>query len=115
MKIKNLINPDERHVHVGSRTVVIAQDIVLLHAEINYTLLFLANGQKIVVSCNLGKLQDRLIVHKTFIRLNRKTIVNSNFVTNYNKDSLKINGTIVKISRRRKDIISLHFKNSENL
>lgn len=108
------MNQDKRVIHIGARTEVIAQDIVLMQAILNYTQLFLSNGKIILVSYHLGKLQHRLIKHNSFIRPNRNTIVNLNFVTNYNENFIKINDTIVQISRRRKDIVSDYFKDFKN-
>lgn len=112
---KKLISKETPLVHIGSRKIVLAQDIILLQAEINYTFLYLSNGQKIIVSYNLGKLQERLNIHQAFIRPNRNTIVNLNFVTKYNENFLNINGTTVHISRRRKDFVSVYFKEFQNL
>jgi DNA-binding LytR/AlgR family response regulator len=114
MKNTKLINRDIPLVHIGSRKIVLAEDIILLQAEINYTNLYLSNGQKIIVSYNLGKLQERLNIHRSFIRPNRNTIVNLNFVTKYNENFLNINGTTVPISRRRKDFVSVYFKKFQN-
>ncbi len=115
MKNKKLISKETPLVNIGSRKLVLAQDIILLQAEINYTYLYLSDGQKIIVSYNLGKLQDRLHIHQAFIRPNRNTIVNLNFVTKYNENFLNINGTTVHISRRRKDFVSVYFKEFQNL
>lgn len=115
MKTKKLISLETPLVHIGSRKFVVAQDIVLLQAEINYTFLYFSNGQKIIVSCHLGKLEERLNDYQAFIRPNRNTIVNLNFVTNYNENFLNINGTTVHISRRRKDLVSVYFKEYQNL
>lgn len=114
MKNKRLISKETPLVHVGSRKLILAQDIILLQAEINYTYLFLSDGQKIIVSYNLGKLQERLNIHQAFIRPNRNTIVNLNFVTKYNENFLNINGTTVHISRRRKELVSVYFAKFQN-
>jgi two-component system LytT family response regulator len=92
-------------VHVGSRTHLISSDIVLLVADINYTSLYLSNGEKLLVSYNLGKLQERLSSHKTFIRPNRNTIVNMDYVTDFDLNFIQINQKNVLISRRRKENI----------
>ncbi|SOE23045.1 LytTr DNA-binding domain-containing protein [Spirosomataceae bacterium TFI 002] len=102
---------DRRVIHIGARTEVIAQDIILMQAEINYTLLTLTSGPQIVVAYHLGKLQERLLDHQTFIRPNRNTIINLNFVTNYDEECISINDRKIQISRRRKETISLNIEN----
>lgn len=99
-----------RLIDIGSRTKLLRTQIVLLEANINYTLLYLADGQKIIVSYHLGKLQKRLSDFNEFIRPNRNIIVNMNYVTNYDTTSLNIIKRKVLISRRRKDYISLFFQ-----
>lgn len=115
MKTNKITSLETPLVHIGSRKIVLAQDIVLLQAEINYTFLYLSNGQKIVVSYHLGKLQERLNIYQAFIRPNRNTIVNLNFVTTYNENFLKINDTTIQISRRRKELVSDYYKEFQNL
>lgn len=98
-------------VHVGSRTELFAQDIVLLEASINYTLLYLANGEKLVVSYHLGKLHERLGEFSSFIRPNRNMVVNMHFLMAYTSDSLNINQRTVTISRRRKEVVFDYIQN----
>ena len=88
-------------IHIGSRTQIMASEIVMLEAEINYTRLFLNNGKNIVVSYHLGKLAERLANHESFVRPNRNTIVNLSFLTHYCISSLTIKQKAVAISRRR--------------
>lgn len=101
-------------VDVGSRTKLFAQEIVFLEASSNYTLLYLADGQKLVVSYHLGKLHERLLEYNCFIRPNRNIIVNMNFLMSYTADSLHINQRTINISRRRKEMVFEHIKNSLN-
>ena len=98
-------NDFESIVNVGSRTFLHANDIVMMVAEINYTTLFLSNGNKLLVSYHLGKLHERLINYPSFIRPNRNTIINTNHLEDFGIDTLKINGHIIKVSRRRKEAI----------
>ncbi len=88
-------------VHVGSRTHLDVSEIVMLEAEINYTRLYLNNGEKLLVSYHLGKLAGRLAKHESFVRLNRNTIVNLSFLTHYCNGSVVIKQKAVAISRRR--------------
>ncbi len=99
-------------VDVGGRTKLFVQDIVFLEASGNYTLLYLAEGQKLVVSYHLGKLQQRLLGYNSFIRPNRNIIVNMDFLMSYTADSMHFNQRTINISRRRKEMVSKQIKNS---
>lgn len=115
MKTRILISNQKPIAKIGKKQLIFAHDIILLQAEINYTYLFLADGQKIIVSYHLGKLQEKLSHFQTFIRPNRHTIVNLNFVTSLNANSLEINGTTISISRRRKEFFFDSFKEFKSL
>ena len=92
-------------IHVGLRTHLEASNIVMLEANINYTFLYLVDGQKIIVPYHLKKLSKRLVMHKSFVRPNKSAIVNLQFLTEYNDNSLTINQETIRISRRRKEEI----------
>ena len=97
-------------VDVGGRRKLLTSEIVLLQAELNYTRLYLSDGEKIIVSYNLGLLQGRLSSFKSFIRPNRQTIVNLRFLEKYNDEFLIINKHKVLMSRRRKELILSNLK-----
>lgn len=92
-------------IHVGSRTYLKASNIIKLEANVNYTFLYLADGRKIIVAYHLKKLAKRLEMHKSFVRPNKSAIVNLQFLTQFNDNSLTINQEIIRISRRRKEEI----------
>ena len=100
-----MIQNTENLVNIGSRTSLEVNDIVMLVAEINYTSLYLTNGNRILVSYHLGKLHGRLVNYPIFIRPNRNTIINTNHLENIGLDSLRIQGIEIKMSRRRKEQI----------
>lgn len=99
-------------IDIGSRTKVLANEIVLLEAHINYTKLYMESGQKIIVSYNLGLLQGRLSSFNYFVRPNRQTIVNLRFLEKYNDEFLIINKHKVLMSRRRKELILSNLKSN---
>lgn len=94
--------PKRIKVHVGSRTVLATDEIIILKSLINYTEIFLKTGETIVVSVTLGILQERLRDDKLFIRPNRQTVVNLRYLQSYNNTSLTISNQKIQISRRRK-------------
>ncbi len=90
------------HVHVGSRRYVPPEEIQHLESDLNYTLISLANGQKILSSTNLKKIESRLVMFKNFVRVNKSAIVNLNFVENHeNIGFLLPDKRILAFSRRK--------------
>jgi len=60
----------------------------------------------------LKKFELELSEQKQFVRVNKSVIVNLLFVNKINKDVIELcNGTIVKISRRRKKMFELLYNN----
>jgi DNA-binding LytR/AlgR family response regulator len=97
----------EKTVPVGARTSLLPSEIVLMTADENYTVIHLSNGKKMTVSYNLGKIHERLFSHVYFVRVNRKTLVNLQFVHGFCSDSLIIEDRLIPFSRRRKDAVLL--------
>lgn len=83
--------------------------IVLLEALENYTLFHLKDGSKIISSLTLKRHQENLAVCD-FLRVNRSTLINSQFVksvflrNDVNYIKLKT-GQTVQVSRRRRDTL----------
>ncbi len=100
-----MIQINENFVNVGSRTTLDINDIVMLVAETNYTTLHLSDGNQILVSYHLGKLQGRLLNYPVFIRPNRNTIINTNHIEKIGTESIRIHGFDIRMSRRRKEKI----------
>jgi DNA-binding LytR/AlgR family response regulator len=76
--IKNIEN--NSHIHVGSRKFIRPEEMQYLESDLNYTVIALRNGQKIMSSTTLKKIERRLHSFKNFIRINRSTIINLDFV-----------------------------------
>lgn len=73
------------HIHIGCRLYIPADEMQHLESEINYTQISLVDGQQILSSTTLKKIESRLISFKNFVRVNRSTIVNLDFVENHGK------------------------------
>ena len=79
------------------------QNIISFIAEGNYTSINPLNGSVSIYAKTLKKFELELSEQKQFVRVNKSVIVNLLFVNKINKDAIQLcNGTIVKISRRRK-------------
>lgn len=83
--------------------------IVLLQALENYTLFHLKDGSKVISSTTLKRHQENLAICD-FLRVNRSTLINCNFVksvflrNDVNYIKLKT-GQIIQVSRRRRDTL----------
>lgn len=89
-------------VHVGSRKYLDPQDILHLESDINYTQILLTDGNKILSSTTLKKIESRLLPFKNFVRINRQSIVNIDHVERIDKKTLILPGELkVVFSRRR--------------
>ena len=79
------------------------QNIISFIAQVNYTRINPLNGSVSIYAKTLKKFELELSDQKQFVRVNKSVIVNLLFVNKINKDVIELcNGTIVKISRRRR-------------
>ncbi|MBX7053020.1 MAG: LytTR family DNA-binding domain-containing protein [Flavobacteriales bacterium] len=85
-------------------------DIAFMESDVNYAIIHLQNGEKIVTSRILKELEEVLEDYKLFLRINKSCIVNVNCVTQYSKKepytlTLK-GGQEFEISRRKKQEVN---------
>lgn len=83
-----------------------ADDIVRMEADSNYTVIYKANGEKIIASRTLKDFEELLFDNPAFIRTHKKHLVNINYVVKFNKNEggelvLK-DGSRIEVSRRKK-------------
>jgi len=79
------------------------QNIISFIGHGNYTQINPLDGSFSIYAKTLKKFELELSEQKQFVRVNKSVIVNLLFVNKINKDAIELcNGTIVKISRRRK-------------
>jgi DNA-binding LytR/AlgR family response regulator len=89
-------------VHVGSRKYLAPTDILHLESDSNYTKILMTNGQKILSSTTLKIIENRLLPFKNFIRINRQSVVNLDFVEHIeNQICMLPNGVKLTFSRRK--------------
>ncbi|CAH0995387.1 hypothetical protein EMA8858_01508 [Emticicia aquatica] len=101
----NTLEISDMPIQVGSRLAFLPNEMVFLEASINYTNLHLADGQKVIVSYHLGKLQKRLQGFPCFARLNKSVIVNLQYIEGFANDYLELREQQFFMSRRRKKIV----------
>lgn len=80
-------------------------DIIRCEADGAYTKFFVAGGEMFIVSRTMGYYED-ILTENNFFRVHDKHIVNKYFIKKYIKEDGQIlltDGTLVDVSRRRKD------------
>lgn len=84
--------------------IIDTDEIVCIEADSNYSVFTIISGEKITVSKVLKEFEEILDAN-TFFRIHKSTIVNFNYIKEYNsKNGLKvilINGIEFQVSRRR--------------
>ena len=85
--------------------IVFTKDIVRCEAEGSYTMFFMSNGKRILVTYGL-KHYEELLPEKEFVRVHRHHLINVHHVKSYLKpESMLITSddTKIEIARRKKD------------
>lgn len=99
-------------------TLVDIDEIVHIEAESNYSTFYFQNKEKITVSKSLKEYEELLPDHQ-FIRVHKSTIVNLNYLAEYNsKNGMELilkNGEKIAVSRRRASDFSDRVKSYINL
>jgi DNA-binding LytR/AlgR family response regulator len=102
--LKNTKPMNTHNIHIGGRQRVNPKEVVMLQADVNYTVLFFANGKKAIVATTLKSLEPRFVpfdffrTHKSYL-VNLKCIQNFSEVTNMLQ---MVDNHIVTVSRRRR-------------
>ncbi len=97
-------------IHIGGRKSVYPDDIMLLEAKANYTLLYLFDGKTIFVATTLKILEKRFSENQNFFRTHRSHVINIEYITEYKSVTniiLMHNDKTILISRRRKKAFHL--------
>lgn len=97
-------------IHLGSRKNISPANIMMLKADINYTLIYLENGSKIMSSTTLGKIEKRLKDFQ-FFRPNRSIIFNLDFMADFENKTQS--GSYGKILLKNNEKIALSRRKSE--
>lgn len=88
-------------IHVGSRKYIYPEEMLHLESDINYTIISLKDGNKILTATTLKKLEFRLLGLKNFIRVNKSAIVNLDYIKPIDDTFTLTNKRKVCFSRRR--------------
>lgn len=95
-------------VHVGSRLEFFPTEIVMIEADVSYSFLYLKNGQRIIVSTNIQKLEERFLPFRNMVRVHRSFMINTHFLKYVDgTNAFLVNDMQCVISRRkRNDLIN---------
>lgn len=75
-----------QYTHVGSRTYLSSENIVVIKADFAYSEIFLADGRKVFVSTHLMKLQQRF--GNNMVRVHRSYLLNPKFIIEFRQTSI---------------------------
>ena len=92
---------DNTILHVGGRKKLSAKNIINMDADVNYTIITMDTGQKIMVATTLKKIEARVMDFKNFIRVNRSTILNTDYAFLQENTYILPDKRVVEFSRRK--------------
>lgn len=95
--------------YIKQNSAVLINDLVYLEALENYTCFHFKDGSRLISSTTLKKHESALPT-RTFLRVNRSTLINSRYVRKVvNKNRTNFvrmkNGLEIRVSRRRQETL----------
>lgn len=93
-----------QEIKIGGRKKVLPNEVMLLVADTNYTILHCENGTKYLVATTLKQLEKRFSETKYFFRSHKSFLINLHFIESFEeKLSIKMKNDIrVLVSRRKR-------------
>lgn len=99
-----------KYIHIGGYQAINPKEIVMLQADINYTILYFANGQKTIVATPLKTLERRLVPFD-FYRTHKSYLINLKCVKLFSEATnivqMSDNNKVV-VSRRKRTQLKIH-------
>ena len=89
----------------GFQEVVQIAEIIAIEAQESYSYIYTLSGKKFVASKNLKHFERIFEENKSFIRVHKSWLINSDFIVNYSKSDLSINlenNIVAKLSKYKK-------------
>jgi DNA-binding LytR/AlgR family response regulator len=94
------------YIRVGSRKKFTANQIVLVEANINYSMIHLSSGKSVLTATTLKEIEKRCLSAKRFFRVNRQQLINFDFVIKQTEEEVFLpNNICCKVSRRKKNLL----------
>lgn len=93
-------------VHIVGEIYVQPVNVIKLVASVNYTTIYLADGNRYIVALTISKVHKVLLPHGQFIRSHRSHVINLAYVLQQTSNGLLLNNneTIDCSRRRRKEV-----------
>lgn len=88
-------------IHVGGRKKLPPHMIMNMDADVNYTIITMNTGQKIIVATTLKKIEAKVTDFKNFVRVNKSTILNTDYAQLQDNTFIMPNKRVVEFSRRK--------------
>ncbi|GAB2609969.1 hypothetical protein GCM10027035_02780 [Emticicia sediminis] len=89
-------------IPIGGRKSVTPKQVLMLVADINYTIIHLFNGEQFIIATTLKRVQKSLNSHGNFVRTNKKFVVNWDYVRSHCAKQLTLqNNQVIPFSRRQ--------------
>lgn len=100
------LNLESHCVPIGGRKSVSPQHVLMLVADINYTIVHLFNGEHFIVATTLKRVQQNLNAYGKFVRTNKKFVVNWDYVRSHcTKQLILQNNQVIPFSRRKGKLV----------
>lgn len=90
-------------IRIGGCQKVPANEVVLFQGVVNYTIVHLANGKKVLVASTLKELEEKLRIHN-FYRIHKTYMVNMGWVRRFCIHESRVelcNNLNIDVARRR--------------
>jgi DNA-binding LytR/AlgR family response regulator len=94
-----------RFIPIGGGQRVKPEDVILLQADVNYTIIHFSDGKKAMVATTLKRLEQRFMPY-AFYRIHKSYVVNLHQIKNFTEMPSNVellNDQMVSVSRRRKE------------
>lgn len=88
-------------IHLGGRKKLPPHMIINMDADVNYTIITMNTGQKIIVATTLKKIEAKMTDFKNFVRVNKSTILNTDYAQLDGNRFILPNDKIITFSRRK--------------
>ena len=93
---------NSQKILIGSRKKAFPHDIIMLHAEVNYTQIYFVDGKSLIVATCIKTLEKRLI-SSNFFRTHKAFLVNLDYVKSFEKQA---SGGIIEMSNKQNVAVS---------
>jgi DNA-binding LytR/AlgR family response regulator len=95
-----------QEIAIGGRKKVIPTDIMFLVADVNYTTVFLENGNKMFVATPMARFEEWFSDFKFFFRPHKSFMVNLRYVESFEASTILMkNQFSVAVSRRKRELL----------